>query len=358
MVYLRSMRIPMCVYAYCVDTPYTGKLPLWRGAGAGGVLAGTRRPSAAGDGVPPSLQIPPHTHILLARSPAPYSPFRRRAHSPTAFSGPMARPPPSPPRPPPSHMHAGWMVSATKTPTSSAPLPRRTVPSNCICRCSIMRARLSPPRVSSLTHARRMDGFCNQDADQLGSLAGPCLLTVYVGVVECAPASLPPASSSLTHRRRMDGFCNQDADQLGSLAGPCLLTVYVGVVSCAPASLPPASSSLTHRRRMDGFCNQDADQLGSLAGPCLLTVYVGVVECAPASPYTYSSSTQRFPDERTPIEAMPRSATSTELGLGLGLGLGLDSLSHSSSHALPFFSPPSFHTLSLSPAFTSVWWSA
>jgi hypothetical protein len=84
-----------------------------------------RRPgghtTAAGDGVPPFLQIPPHIHILLARSPAPYSPFRRRAHSPTAFSGPMARPPPSPPRPPPSHMHAGWMVSATKTPTSSAP---------------------------------------------------------------------------------------------------------------------------------------------------------------------------------------------------------------------------------------------
>ena len=95
----------------------------------------------------------------------------------------------------------------------------------------------------------------------------------------------------------------------------------------------------------------------------LLTVYVGVVECVSASPYTYSSSTHRFPDERTPIEAMPLSATSAELGLGLGLGLGLDSLSHSSSHALPFFSPPSFHTLSLtfsilSPAFTSVWWSA
>ena len=66
----------------------------------------------------------------------------------------------------------------------------------------------------------------------------------------------------------------------------------------------------------------------------------------------------RFPDERTPIEATPLSATSTELGLGWGLGLGLASLSHSSSHALSFFSPPSFHTLSLSPAFTSVWWSA
>ena len=156
----------------------------------------------------------------------------------------------------------------------------------------------------------------------------------------------------------MDGFCNQNADQLGSLAGPSLLTLYAVVVECAPASLPPASSSLTHARRRDGFCNQNANQLGFLAGQSLLTVYVGVVECAPASPYTYSSSTHRFPDERTPIEATPLSETSAELGLGLGLGLGLDSLSHSSSHALPFFSPPSFLTLSLSPAFTSVWWSA
>ncbi len=50
------------------------------------------------------------------------TPFHRRHdHSPTAFSGPMARPPPSPPRPPPSHIHAGWMVSATRTPTCSAP---------------------------------------------------------------------------------------------------------------------------------------------------------------------------------------------------------------------------------------------
>jgi hypothetical protein len=152
-----------------------------------------------------------------------------------------------------------------------------------------------------------------------------------------APASLPPASSSLTHARRMDGFCNQNASQLGSL-------------ECASASLPPVSSSLTHARRMDGF--------GSLAGPSLLTVYVGVVECAPASPYTFSSSTHRFPDELTPIETTPLSATSVELGLGLGLGLEFDSLSHSSSHALPFFSPPSFHTLAFSPAFTSVWWSA
>jgi hypothetical protein len=57
-------------------------------------------------------------------------------------------------------------------------------------------ARLPPPRVL-LKHARGMDGFCNHNADQLGSLAGLSLLTVYV--VECAPAS-PCTYSSSTHR--------------------------------------------------------------------------------------------------------------------------------------------------------------
>jgi hypothetical protein len=141
--------------------------------------------------------------------------------------------------------------------------------SNCIFRSNGAPASL-PPASCSLTHARRMDGFCNQNADQLGSLAGPSLLTVYVGVVEYASASLPPSSSSLTHAHRMDGFCNQNADQLGYLAGKSLLTVYVGVVECASASLSPASCSLTHARRMDGFCNQNADQLGYFAGPSLL----------------------------------------------------------------------------------------
>jgi hypothetical protein len=92
-------------------------------------------------------------------------------------------------------------------------------------------------------------------------------------------------------------------------------TAFSGPMALPPPS--PASSSLTHARRMDGFCNQNADQLGSLAGLSLLTVYVGVVECAPASPYTYSSSTHRFPDERTPIEATSLSATFAELGDGV-----------------------------------------
>ena len=85
-----------------------------------------------------------------------------------------------------------------------------------------------------------------------------------------APASLPPASSSLAHARRTDGFCNQNTDQLGSLAGLSLQTVYLGVVECVSASLPPASSSLTHAHRMDGFCNQNSNQLCSLAGPPLI----------------------------------------------------------------------------------------
>jgi len=85
-------------------------LPLWRGVGDGGLLAGKRRRPAAEDGVPPSLQITFLTHILLARSPAPYSPFPlRRALSPTAFSGTMARPAGAPC----SHAQTGPPDSAT-----------------------------------------------------------------------------------------------------------------------------------------------------------------------------------------------------------------------------------------------------
>ena len=45
------------------------QLPLWRGAGGGGVLAGTRRQSAAGDGVPPSLQRFPDERTPIEATP-------------------------------------------------------------------------------------------------------------------------------------------------------------------------------------------------------------------------------------------------------------------------------------------------
>ncbi len=110
---------------------------------------------------------------------------------------------------------------------------------------------------------------------------------------------------------------------------------------------------------LDSCSRQTAGKSSSSAGLSTL-VYAYVVDCAHASHYTYASSTHRFPNERTRVEATPRSATSAELGLGLGLGSGLVSLARFSvfsSHTLPFLSPPSFHTLSLSHAFTSVWWS-
>ena len=97
-------------------------------------------------------------------------------------------------------------------------------------------------------------------------------------------------------------------------------------------SLSPPRVLLPDTHTQDGwFLQPNADQLGSLAGLSFPAEYVGVVECASASPYTYSSSTHRIPDERTPIKATPLSATSAELVLGLGLGFGLGS--HSSSHA-------------------------
>jgi hypothetical protein len=49
----------------------------------------------------------------------------------------------------------GWFLQPKSRP---ARLPHRTVPSNCICRCSRMRARLSPPRVL-LPHT--VLGLCN-----------------------------------------------------------------------------------------------------------------------------------------------------------------------------------------------------
>ena len=111
-----------------------------------------------------------------------------------------------------------------------------------------------------------------------------------------------------------------------------------------------ASVSFTHSHTLslESCCRPTACKSSSPAGLSTL-VYAYVVDCASASPYTYSSSTHRFPDERKHIEDTPLSATSADLGLGLGLGLGLDSLAHFSSHTVPFSSPPSFHTLFLFP---------
>jgi hypothetical protein len=67
------------------------------------------------------------------------------------------------------------------------------------------------------------------------------LLTVYVGVVECAPNSLLPASSSLTHHAGWFDRWMVSATKTPTNSVPsqdCPLELYVGVVECAPASLP------------------------------------------------------------------------------------------------------------------------
>jgi hypothetical protein len=176
----------------------------------------------------------------------------------------------------------GWFLHPKRRPVR---LPRRTIFSRCICRCSRMRVRLPLPCVL-LPHTCTQDGWFLHPKRRPVRLPRRTMPAVYVGV---------------------------------------------GVVECASASLPPASSFLTHTHRMDGFCIQNSDQFGSLARLSFPNVYVGVLECASASPYTYSSSTNRFPYENAPIEDIPLSLTSTEFVLGLGLGLGLGS--HSSSHA-------------------------
>jgi hypothetical protein len=92
------------------------------------------------------------------------------------------------------------------------------------------------------------------------------------------------------------------------------------------------------------FLQEQIKDIIIIAGLSFLTVHVGHGSRMRARLplHTYSSSTHRFPDERTPIEATPFSATSGELGSGLGLDLGLGShfSSHAPSHAplqrLPF----------------------
>jgi hypothetical protein len=111
-----------------------------------------------------------------------------------------------------------------------------------------------------------MDGFCNQNADQLGSLAGPSLLTVYVGVVDCAPASLPPASSSLTHElgRKPQGHLGMSR---GDGRGACERTESV----CCLLVLNSVTSKSLHR---SGYAVHGPR--GCVFGVCVLGVCVQV----------------------------------------------------------------------------------
>jgi len=197
---------------------------------------------------------------------------------------------------------------------------------------------LPRPRNGNFAHASRSDGPRNLLELQALCPAQPSALVLY-----CSDFTL-----TLFHTGRSLDHRKPTGAQRAASARSGFLIVCCS--DCTPASFPYASAFFTHSHTLslDSFCRPTAGKSSSPAGLFLPLVYAYVVDCASASPYAYSSSTHRSPDERTPIEATPLSATSAELGLELGLGLGWDSLSRFSSHALPFFSPPSFHTLSLS----------
>jgi hypothetical protein len=224
-------------------------------------------------------------------------------------------------------------------------IPRHTL---ILLACASAQYSLPRPRNGDFAHASRSDGPRNLLELQALNPAQPSALVLY-----CSDFTL-----TLFHTGRSLDHRNPTGAQRAASARSGFLIVCCS--DCTPASFSYASAFFTHSLTLslDSFCRPTAGKSSSpAAGLFLPLVYAYVVDCAPASPYAYSSSTHRFPDERTPIEATPLSATSAELCLGSGLDLGWDSLSRFSSHALPFFSPPSFHTLSLSPAFTSVWWS-
>jgi hypothetical protein len=190
---------------------------------------------------------------------------------------------------------------------------------------------LPRPRNGDFAHASRSDGPLNLLELQALHPAQPSALVLY-----CSDFTL-----TLFHIGRSLDHRNPSGAQRAASARTGFLIVCCS--DCTPASFPYASAFFTHSHALilDSFCRPTAGKSSSPAGLFPL-VYPYVVDCAPASPYAYSSSTHRFPDERTPIEATPLSATSAELGLGLGLGLGWDLLSRFSSHALPFSWPPSF----------------
>jgi len=158
---------------------------------------------------------------------------------------------------------------------------------------------------------------------------------------DSAPSSFPCARPLLPSSDRSAGQRKQPSHST-VLARPVCPFVYVSAASfpCRFSDLglnfllASAFCTRAHTLSLDTFSRPSAGKPSSPAGLSTL-VYAYVVDRAPASPYTCSSSTHRFPDERTPIEAKPLSATSADLGLSLGLSLGLGSLAHFTSHALP-----------------------
>jgi hypothetical protein len=155
------------------------------------------------------------------------------------------------------------------------------------------------PRNGNFAHASSRSD-CPRNLLELQALhpAQPSALVLY-----CSNFTL-----TLLHTGRSLDHRNPTGAQRAISARSGLLIVCCS--DCSPASFPYASASFTHSHTLslDSCCRPTDCKSSSPAGLSTL-VYAYIVDCAPASPYAYSSSTHRFPDERTPIEATPLSAT-------------------------------------------------
>jgi hypothetical protein len=165
---------------------------------------------------------------------------------------------------------------------------------------------------------------------------------------DSAPSSFPCVRTLLPSSGRSAGQRNQPSHST-VLARPVCPFVCVRAASfpCRFSDLGLnfllSSAYCTRAQTLSlGSYNRPIAGKSSIPAGLSTLVYAYVVDTATASPYTYVSSTHRFPDERTCIEATPLTATSAELGLGLGLGLRLGSLARFSSHALPSSRHPPF----------------
>jgi hypothetical protein len=123
---------------------------------------------------------------------------------------------------------------------------------------------------------------------------------------------------SLDHRNPTGAQCD-DSARSGFLIVCC--------IDYTPPSFPYTSASFTHSHTL------------SLDSCCRPT------DCKSSSPAGLS----------TLVYASFSDICGAWFGFGLGVGIGFTGTLLLAR--APLFSPPSFHTLSLSPAFTSVWWS-
>ncbi len=124
--------------------------------------------------------------------------------------------------------------------SSVAHCPMWTVPHGSWC------GGLHHQRTQTLT-----DGFCNQNADQLGSLAGLSFPAVYVGVVDCAPAFLPRVL--LPHTYTQDGWFLQPERRPAWLPRRTILSRCIRRCSRMCARLSPPRVLLPHTYTQDGW---------------------------------------------------------------------------------------------------------